>query len=350
MLSVIPTVDVEGSHGTEPFEQFALGRIDGAVWGAPAIAAIFREMGVQGTFFVDVYEHTLWGEKPLRQLCEQLVDLGQDVQLHTHPSWRDDWRDDAALRALKRVSSFLPQHLNLMANLTEDQQAQVLEQGAELLQRWIGRPPVAHRSGGYSANNATLRALYRVGIPVDSSANATHLNSRIDKAPRNSITRLEGVLEIPVSVVRLNVGLPGLPLASRLVNLDLDDLGAREMWDAARHASQLGMGMITLSAHSYSLLDFDARFRRIRAAPKKAEALRRFLAAVHDAPDMRVLSCAAYYRTLDGEDLLSASDPVPEIQGSGQFLRLAWGKAYRAAERLAMRAHSAVVTSTRDQR
>jgi len=61
---VIPTVDVEAAHGSDPFNQMILGTcLDGSKWGVFKIAEAFYTRGISGTFFVDVYEDVLWGEK-----------------------------------------------------------------------------------------------------------------------------------------------------------------------------------------------------------------------------------------------------------------------------------------------
>ena len=109
MITVIPTVDVEGVHGKNPFEQMILGHIgEKDSWGVFRLAKIFNEFGVRATFFVDVYEYTLWGELPIARICEQLVGMGQDVQLHTHPSWCEDHRDFKSLRELKKEKKLSP--------------------------------------------------------------------------------------------------------------------------------------------------------------------------------------------------------------------------------------------------
>ena len=63
MITVVPTIDVEGVHGRHPFQQMVLGKI-GCVedWGVYRIAEILRNYGITGTFFVDCYEYALWGE------------------------------------------------------------------------------------------------------------------------------------------------------------------------------------------------------------------------------------------------------------------------------------------------
>ena len=142
MMTVVPTIDVEGVHGADPFGQFILGEVgDSKTWGVYRLAEIFRKYGVSATFFVDCYEHTLWGEDRMKEICQTLAEMDQDVQLHTHPAWRDDLHDYDWLRALKKKSYF-PQHLDLMAKLSFSEQVEVLEHGVELFEKWLGYRPL----------------------------------------------------------------------------------------------------------------------------------------------------------------------------------------------------------------
>ena len=55
MVVVIPTIDVEGTHGTRPFAQMVLGDIGPKEsWGVYRLAETFQEFGVSATFFVDI--------------------------------------------------------------------------------------------------------------------------------------------------------------------------------------------------------------------------------------------------------------------------------------------------------
>ena len=167
MITILPTIDVEGVHGSSPFEQMVLGEIGTEeTWGVYRLANIFKRWRISATFFVDCFEHVFWGETPIEEVCVNLVELGQDVQLHTHPSWRDDSRDSLELRSLKQRKGFLPQTKDFMAKLSKDEQVQVLQHGVDLLKRWTGKKPIAHRSGGYSINQNTIEALALVGIPI----------------------------------------------------------------------------------------------------------------------------------------------------------------------------------------
>jgi peptidoglycan/xylan/chitin deacetylase (PgdA/CDA1 family) len=327
LITVLPTVDVEGAHGTRPFEQLVLGRVGGADhWGALRLAEVFNEFRVRASFFVDVYEHTLWGEAPLRRVCEQLCTLGHDVELHTHPSWGVDARDHPALRRLKRERRYLPQDLDLMAKLTEHAQVRVLEDGIALLERWLGERPLVHRSGGYSIDDATVRALRRVGIAVDSSMNRAHRNSRLTWSA-NAVVQRDDLLELPVTVLDLALALPvGPAVVLKRLATDLDACGARELFEFVRQARPAGLPIMNLCMHSYSLLRFDPAFRRVAPAPHMLDRLRQLLAAFVADPAVRVMSCREYQHAWLAGPGAMTTDFVPVVRSAGRLASLAAAK------------------------
>jgi peptidoglycan/xylan/chitin deacetylase (PgdA/CDA1 family) len=319
MVAIIPTIDVEGVHGERPFEQFVLGDVGSDEdWGVFKIARLFEEFGVKGTFFVDVYEHTLWGEKAVRRVCERLLEMGQDVQLHTHPSWRDDPYDFGFVREIKRRRSFLPQESDLMGKLSKEAQIEVLEYGIHLFERWLGTRPVAHRSGGYSINEDTVQALRIVGIPVDSSMNVSHPNSKITWS-NNRVVFKNGVLEIPITVMKHELRFV-LASYSMLKKTSLDSWSVENLRRYIELGKEVGPNMMNLFMHSYSLLKYDAFYRNIQPDQKKAEGLAALLKGLAEDPLANFFSCDSFYRKfLEGEiDCDDMTDDIPRVSYEGR--------------------------------
>jgi hypothetical protein len=319
---VLPTIDTEGVHGRRPFEQFARGEIGlDEDWGALRIARIFNEYGVTGTFFVDVYEHTLFGEQPVADLCTALVQLGQDVQLHTHPSWRDDPRDFPELRALKRTNFYQPQHQDFMAKLDAERQAHVLHDGMRLLDKWIGQRPIAHRSGGYSIDGNTIVALKEVGIPIDSSMNTSHRNSRITWS-RNQIVERDGVVEFPVTVARATAGVRGLDIYGRNLKTDINVLNASHMKEFCIQGRASGLRFINYFMHSYSLLKYSNNFDKIDPDLTVERDMRKFLEWATSTSWISVIDFKRVHALLNGPDFdRGQSDYVPVLSDNALILR-----------------------------
>lgn len=332
MMTVVPTIDVEGAHGPRPFAQFVRGDIDGAAddWGVFRQAAIFQRHGISATFFVDCYEYTLWGDGQLEDVCCRLVEMGQDVQIHTHPSWRDDIHDPAWLRSLKRDKSFLPQDHDFMAKLSFSQQVEVLERGIELLLKWIGRRPIAHRSGGYSIDENTVSALVKVGIPFDSSMRYGHRNSKIVWSA-NQLLQRQGLLELPVTVLRHRFDVPFVPgghrFYNKILNTDLDCCRLGDFLAYVDHGLVLDVRVMNLFMHSYSLLRFDTFYRSIRPNPWQAKKLDGLLALLRQRSDVEFMSCTQIFNAYStNPQSFDGSDAIPELRANAKIVRMALSK------------------------
>lgn len=329
MLTIIPTIDTEGVHGTSPFEQFILGQVAGSGddWGTFRIADICARHRAPATFFVDVYEVSLWGESRMRDLTRRLNDRGFDVQLHTHPGWRDDPHDFTELRELKRKRSYLSQQLDFMVKLSLEQQISVLREGMEMLKQWIGVAPVAHRSGGYSINTDTVAALRAVGIALDSSMHHGHAHSHVTWSV-NSVVERDGIIELPVTLLDYVFKVPPVgALYRKMMKTDLDSCSLEELVAYVDQAVARGMSVMNLFMHSYSLLSFDLDYRRIEPQPEDADKLDAFLALMQRRDDVRVMSCAqmlARYKVAPEE--FHGPDSVPEVAVNGKIMRLGLAK------------------------
>src|SRR5262249_37605317 len=77
------TVDTELSNFPDGYGLW--GRPSGQDWGLGRMLEVFRELGIRGTFFVDVYAGRPEPLAEQRRAVEAIAAAGQDVQLHTHP-------------------------------------------------------------------------------------------------------------------------------------------------------------------------------------------------------------------------------------------------------------------------
>lgn len=329
MLTIVPTIDTEGMHGARPFEQFILGQVDGSMeeWGAFRIADICAANKASATFFVDVYEYTFWGVERMRDLCRRLQDMGFDVQLHSHPGWRDDPHDFPTLRQLKREKSYLSQEEDFMAKLSYDKQKSVLLHGLNLIEEWTGVRPVAHRSGGYSINADTVLAMRDLGIALDSSMHFGHPHSEVVWST-NAVVERDGIVELPVTLMEYCFRLPAVgTVFSRSMKTDVDSCTLDELVAYVNAAVASDVRLMNLFMHSYSLLSFDQDYLRIDADPADAAKFDRFLALMARRDDVRVMSCREVldrYRLAPHE--FTGSDIVPQIAANGRIAALALGK------------------------
>ena len=331
MVYIYPTIDTEGVHGSRPFEQFILGEVgEKEDWGALRLARIFKEFDVSATFFVDCYEYTYWGEDKMSKLCQGLEKLSQDVQLHTHPSWRDDPRDFDWIRKMKREQSYMPQRYDFMSKLSLDQQIDVIAQGKELLNKWIGKYPIAHRSGGYSINDDTITALRKNNIPIDSSMNISHANSKITWSRNAVINRDGNILEIPVTVFSRSYEIFGIPIFQKLMKTDIDECSVHDLLEYVDCAEREGVKFLNLFFHSYSLLNFNRDFTRISADPLEVKKLRKLLTELRKRDYVRFVDSKdilTMYK--ENQDCFSGTDIIPVIPNNSEVVRLGKAKIKR---------------------
>jgi peptidoglycan/xylan/chitin deacetylase (PgdA/CDA1 family) len=223
---------------------------------------------------VDVLEAEHFGEDAIRRVCQEIHGRGHDVQLHIHPHWIDAKPD--------------------LCDYDLEQQTQLIARGKELLTRWLGQPPTAHRAGGYAANADTLTALKRNGITLDCSQFVGYPRCRMGSMglPINAVSEVEGVTELPVtSFVELQIG---QRKKWRLIDVDADT--AAEIKYVLRQAQRQGLRVATLMLHSFSFIGWNkqgTQFWVERDDIAKFEAVLRFL---REQPDMKVITVAEFDR------------------------------------------------------
>ena len=309
MFYVVPTIDVEAAHGDKPFDRMILGSAqDGEQYRVYCLAKLSNEFSFEATFFVDVYESNLWGEMRFSQLCENLKNSKQDVQLHTHPGWRYDKRDSVWLNDLKKNKSLMPPNRDLMTKLSLDEQISILDYGASLINKWIGERPIAHRSGGYSVNIDTLMALKELNIPIDSSCNAIHKNTHYYQN-YNSPSMINGILELPITLGEIK-----LPFLSRKIKTDIEIMDADQLISWAEIAIEKKLPFMNLFMHSYSLLDRSENFRKFSFNKERYKNLRKFLTWCYENNNVHVISIAQLHKMKSNNYFINSKDFLPQIK------------------------------------
>lgn len=218
--------------------------------GIPLIDEQLREHGMRATFFCEVFASAVHGDAQMRRVTDFLLERGHDVQLHVHPTfyhYGEYLRGSASCAAERKRKSAMP---DTMAAYTELEQANLLEEACAIFERLTGRKPQAFRAGSYAANQATLRALARLKIGIDSSYNPVYPESFPGALlEANRVARLEGVWEIPITVMQTR-----FPDAGRLKPMEISAVSLAEMVFALEAAHQAGMRHVVLVLHSFSFV------------------------------------------------------------------------------------------------
>jgi len=246
------TVDVECSMGgawADPAlrpvapSRTVWGRFGDRKLGLPRIADILGEHGLKATFFVEAFMAEQGHPDGPEPICHYLLERGHDVQLHIHPNHKH-----YGMKQRGQDAPFTDQ----MADLPPQSQRELLKEGADRIEAWTGRRPVAFRAGNMGASEETLQQLPAARIRIDSSYTFPYLGGQCKFAERESYngTKWYGdVLEVALSGFR-QVRLPGLHPSKPL---DLMGICFEECRDAVRQISAAGADSV-LILHSFSLL------------------------------------------------------------------------------------------------
>ncbi len=194
LITIDTEVRNEGRHLPDAYERYVLGSDDPNNLATYWIAKNLEEYRFPGVFFLDVYGTAEFPKASYPALCERLLKGGHSVQLHTHPDRMYD-----------------RQRLNMHEYTLQDQVA-IVRKGAELVQEWTGKYPIAHRAGRYGANVDTLTALRENGILLDSSFFYGRENCKLPFPMSNLPFTAHGVLQIPVTVAPIPIAKLGREL------------------------------------------------------------------------------------------------------------------------------------------
>lgn len=242
--------------GVTPRGEFGIGRqLD-----------LFREHGLEATFFVESLCASVVGFGPLEQVVRPIVAAGQDVQLHIHTEWLKVTPNTILPnRTGQHIRSFTLEEQQLLLALARDN----LEAA--------GAPRInSFRAGNFGANWDTLRALAAIGLTFDSSYNPGHLGRACDMpgpALLHQPAAVHGMWEVPVSTFE---ELPG-----RFRHAQIGAASIGEMRHALLEAHRLGWEHFVILTHSNEFLNA-RRDGPNRIALARLEWLCRFLGENRD--------------------------------------------------------------------
>jgi hypothetical protein len=316
------TVDTEASMGGAlnhserrpvPASRHIFCRIGDQEYGIPLIVRLLRRYGFQGTFFVETLGTECLGEADSQTTFDFLMREGQDVQLHIHPVFHFYAE---SIRARSEGRPFqVPVPTDLLGHFPEPVQHELLSRSIDYFQRFSGCQPVAFRAGCFAASRASMRCLAALGITVDSSLNPCYpdLSFPGETLEPNRAQRIEGVWEIPVTVVRtpLPEGYQGFKFA------DCTSLGVSEIRTMLEAAAAAGQEHFVIVFHSFSAAKpKDVEWKEMRPNHLVIRRLNRLFAYLAENSDrFRVSTMGALAKELSspGMDLQSSQAVVTDL-------------------------------------
>ncbi len=252
MTSVYLTIDTEYSAGLaaslgvhaqeEIYDRSIACRTPHGEVGIGHQMEVMDDFGLKGVFFVDPMPALVWGVAAVARLVEPILARGHEVQLHLHPEWLAIAGDANPLG--DRTGS-------AMHEFTEDEQVELIGLARDYLVDAGAPLPTVFRAGNYGADDATLRALARIGIPYDSSHVPGIIGSdcAITLGPEHREVSLHhGTIEVPIGSIDSVRGQRHAQITA---------LSAREMDAALRYAVSEGVAMLNIVSHSFELMSRD---------------------------------------------------------------------------------------------
>lgn len=177
------------------FKQYIYGPTSRGNYGLPFQMDLLSEHGVKGVFFVEPLFALRFGQGMLDEIVGLIQERGHEVQLHLHTEWADEAREP-----------FMPgltskrQHLRFFS---QAEQEILIGKGLELMRRAGATSINAFRAGSFAFNRDTLLALKALGIPFDSSYNASMFGPDSGVMPGVRLVQpalCDGVYEYPLTV------------------------------------------------------------------------------------------------------------------------------------------------------
>ncbi len=259
---------------------------DPAGVGVPYQLRLLGEHKLKACFFIDPMPALVYGIEVVERMVAPVLEVGQEVQLHLHPSWQglSEGQDPPVFE---------------LTGYDAGRQRALIETARDLLVAAGAPMPVAFRAGTFAANEATLDALAAMGMVYDSSHDGSYhpCPSALPLDPRRiAPVECRGVIEIPVTQIEQQSG--------KLRRLQLCAVSAREMEAALLHAAGHRHPLTTIVTHSFELASTDRR-RPNRMLCRRFEALCRFLDEHRETlPSVR-------FSELDGLPLDAKAEPLP---------------------------------------
>ena len=274
-------------------------------YGLRYIVSAFKQYGIHATWYLNIYEKYLMGEKLLADVCHILLKNGQDIQLHTHPVWLMDRNEK------KRV---------YMNQYSLDEQIYIMEKGIEDIQNVTGKKPIAHRGGGYGINMATLQALRETEIKIDSSVFYKYSNCKVTGKYKNRIHELNGILEYPVSVYKIKTDyvIPCKSANNQIQKLDINYSTADEIKKVCEQNIAQHHAYTNIFMHSFSLYKFfmTGVYRERSLFEPDKDTIRKFHNVMNylaGNPKIEVVTVSQLYKKLQNVEI-SSGDYMPKVK------------------------------------
>lgn len=309
-LYVTITIDTENSQGAIISGRWTkdtmLGFCQGKNYGIRYILKMFEQYNISATWYLSIFEKSIFGEKLIADICNLLMDHNQDIQLHTHPVWLMD------SQGKKRIN---------MYQYSLEDQIYMMDKGIQDIYKLTGRKPIAHRAGGYGVNRDTFTAMKECGIKIDSSIFYQNPNCKVNtRRGRNGIYEFMDLVEFPISVYELHTDylIPYKKDCRSIQKIDINFSREDEIINSYKQALKHGGGYLNLFMHSGSFYRFFGKeVKSINDVTHKndivVERFHNVMRYINNTPDIEVITVPELYEKVLRQEV-SKRDYLPVLQ------------------------------------
>jgi hypothetical protein len=166
------------------------GAVDGKEQALGFLLETFDRYNIVASFFVECANYFYFGDHPMQDVVTRLKTAGQDIQLHVHPVWLH-FNTNPEIGTFPRQDDCSGQEF--------DELKRVFSACIAVFERWVGRPPLAIRTGSLRADENVYRVMHELGILMSSSVALGIFQPTEPLLSHDSGRhRIHGVMEIPV--------------------------------------------------------------------------------------------------------------------------------------------------------
>jgi len=313
------TVDTEfsiaghfGDPGKRPpvAEPMVYGEVNGREEALGFMLDTFARYGIAATFFVECGNYYFFGDEPMRSVVRRLQAAAQDIQLHVHPVWLSFITDPA-------VGTF-PRDDHCTGRSPEAL-TQVFSLCMDVFERWVGRRPLALRTGSLRTDDNVFRVMSALGIPLSSNIALGVFEPAEPELHHCSGRHLiHGVMELPVFTYQ-DMQLGG---SGNRKSLQITSCSWPEMRQLLLRARRAGVENIVILTHpSEFIKKSDYRYTRITRNRVNQQRLVRLCEFISRHPqDFCAVDFSSGHREWVAGELHQPFVAVPSIYAVGRRL------------------------------
>jgi peptidoglycan/xylan/chitin deacetylase (PgdA/CDA1 family) len=218
-------------------EPMVYGEVDAKEEALGFLLDVFDRYQITATFFVECANYFYFGDEPMRGVVKRLKAAAQDIQLHIHPVWLSFNQDP-------NIGTF-PRHDDCSGREFGELK-EAFRVCIDIFERWVGRRPLAIRTGSMRVDETVYRVMRELEIPLSSNV-AMGIYPPIELQLRHDSGRhnIHGVIELPIFTY-----LDGAPLGQEhKKSLQITSCSWPEMKYILRKARKLGIETIVVLTH-----------------------------------------------------------------------------------------------------